>query len=146
MIFGQSSAGENASHRRLQGRCVLLAEDCIDHGRLLLHYLKKAGADVILECNGHSAVNAVKKSPDEFDAIVMDFEMPQMDGIFATESLRALGYSGVIIAATAHHSEELREAWFVAGCDAYLVKPLEESRLIQAIGEHLRSRLLQPQS
>lgn len=137
MVSSPSRSFKMTSTRPLSGRRVLLAEDCVDQGRLFLHYLKEAGADVVLECNGHAAVSTVERSSEEFDAIVMDFEMPKMDGIFATSKLRELGFSGAIIAATSHHSEELREAWLSVGCDAYLAKPLTKSMLIQTVSAQL---------
>ncbi len=117
----------------LEGLQVLLAEDCVDQGRLYLKFLESAGAEVTLECNGQSAVDTVRKTPTLFDAVVMDFQMPEMDGLYATRQLRELGYSGAIIAATAFGSEELKESWFEAGCDDYLEKPLKKHELINAI-------------
>lgn len=117
----------------LEGLQVLLVENCPDQWRLHLKFLQMSGSEVILECNGRSAVDAVRKSPTLFDAIVMDFEMPEMDGIESTRKLRELGYSGAIIAVTAFGSVELKEKWFQAGCDEYLPKPLKKSELISAI-------------
>jgi len=117
----------------LEGLQVLLAEDCADQGRLYLKFLQSAGAEVILECCGQSAVDAVRKSPTLFDAVVMDFQMPEMDGLESTRQLRDLGFSGAIIAATAFGSEELKQSWFEAGCNEYLEKPLEERQLISAV-------------
>ncbi len=121
----------------LEGRQVLLAEDCVDQGRLYLRFLERAGAVVTLECSGQSAVDAIRKSPTRFDAVVMDFQMAEVDGVDATRQLRALGYDGAIIAVTAFGSDELRQSWFQAGCDDYLEKPLERATLINT----LRSRL-----
>ncbi len=117
----------------LEGFQVLLVEDCVDQGRLHLKFLQQAGAEVTLECNGLSAVDAVKKSPTRFDAVVMDFEMPKMDGLDATKQLRANGYGGAIIAVTAHSSDELKQSWFHAGCTEYLEKPLKKNGLISTV-------------
>ena len=121
----------------LEGQQVLLAEDCADQGRLYLKFLQSAGAEVTLECNGQSAVDAVRKGPTLFDAVVMDFQMPEMDGLESTRQLRELGYSGAIIAATAFGSEELKQSWFQAGCDEYLEKPLNKQELISAVLRHM---------
>ncbi len=120
----------------LEGMQVLLAEDCIDQGRLYLKFLQRAGADVTLECNGESAVKAVRKSLTRFDAIVMDFQMPEMDGLESTKQLRFLGYRGAIIAATAFGSEELKQSWFQQGCNELLEKPLIQHELVGAILQH----------
>lgn len=117
----------------LEGLHVLLVEDCVDQGRLYLHLLKTAGADVTLECNGAAAFDTVKKTRYEFDAIVMDFLMPEMDGIECTKRLRDYGYSETIVAVTAAGSLDLKERWFEAGCDIYLEKPFSRKSLIESI-------------
>ncbi len=108
----------------------------MDQGRLYLKFLQVAGAEVTLECNGQSAVDAIRKSPSLFDAVVMDFQMPEMDGIESTRRLRELGYRGAIIAVTAFGSGELRQSWFQAGCDEFLEKPLNEQEFISAVLRH----------
>ena len=119
---------------------VLLCEDCVDQGRLILKLLQLARFEVTLECNGQSAVDAIKKDPHLYQAVVMDFQMPKMDGLVATQLLRQLGYGGRIIAVTAHGSEKLRRDWFAAGCDVYLQKPLTREELVDAI----QARMLSP--
>jgi two-component system sensor histidine kinase/response regulator len=121
----------------LDGRQVLLVEDCPDQGRLYLKFLQSAGADVTLECTGHSAVDAVRRSPTLYDAVVLDFQMPEMDGLNATTRMREQGYRGAILAVTAHGSEELKQAWFEAGCNDFLEKPLEKPTLINTLALHL---------
>ncbi len=123
----------------LEGLQVLLAEDCPDQGRLYLKFLQFAGAVVTLECTGQSAVDTVRKSPMPFDAIVMDFQMPELDGLDATRQLRELGHCGAIIAVTAFGSLELKQSWFHAGCDEFLKKPLQKTELVDAILRHTTS-------
>lgn len=120
----------------LEGQQVLLAEDCVDQGSLYLKFLQVAGAVVTLECNGQSAVDAVRKSLTLFDTIVMDFKMPELDGIESTKQMRDLGYRGAIIAATAYRSEELEQLWFQAGCDEFLENPLKKEELIRTVLRH----------
>ena len=115
---------------------MLLAEDGMDQGRLYLKYLQVAGAEVTLECNVQSAVDSVRKSPTLFDAVVMDFQMPEINGLESTRQLLGLGYSGVIIAMTAFASEELKQSWFPAGFDEFLEKPLNGRELINAVLRH----------
>lgn len=117
----------------LEGMRVLLAEDCMDQQRLYYKFLKDAGADVVLECNGQAATDAARKTPDAFNAVVMDFQMPELDGLDATRGLRELGYYGPIIAITAHASSELEQAWYEAGCDSFLTKPINKQELIGAV-------------
>jgi CheY-like chemotaxis protein len=123
----------------LEGMDILLAEDCMDQSRLYLTFLQTAGAKVTLECNGDGAVDTVKKSPTLFEAVVMDFNMPQMDGLIATRQLRELGYRGKIIAITASNDKELKPAWFEAGCDEYLEKPLTKITLINTLNSLFNS-------
>ena len=123
--------------RALEGRHVLLVEDSPDQSRLYLRYLQRAGAEVTLECYGQSAVETVEGSPHSFDVVVMDLEMPGIDGIEATRQLRELGFEGAVIAVTAHGSEEKKQSWFQAGCSAFLEKPLNEQLLVSTIGQHL---------
>lgn len=120
----------------LEGQQVLLVEDCADQGRLYLKFLELAGADVTLECNGPSAIDAVRKSLTRFDAVVMDFKLPKKDGLESTKQLRSIDYRGTIIAATAYDPEGLRQSWFQAGCDEFLEKPLKREELIGAILRH----------
>lgn len=115
------------------GYAVLLVEDCPDQSRLYLKILQKSGFEVTLECCGRSAVTVVRNSPQRFDAIVMDFQMPEMDGREAPREVRGLGFDGLIIAITAHSTHKLRESWYLAGCDAYLEKPVEMQVLIEAL-------------
>jgi CheY-like chemotaxis protein len=131
-----SQSGSAQAVPSLEGRQVLLVEDCPDQGRLYLKFLQMAGAEVTLECTGQSAVDAVRKSPELFDAVVLDFQMPEMDGLDATKCLRELGYGGAILAVTAHGSEELKQSWFRAGCNDFLEKPLEKEALISTVHRH----------
>ena len=137
-IDSQSDSSQAAP--ALERQQVLLVEDCADQGRLYLKFLQTAGAEVTLECNGQSAVDAIRKSPTLFDAVVMDFQLSGMDGLDATKQLRELGYSGAIIAVTAFGSEELNQVWFQAGCDEYLEKPLNKQELIGAVAHACKTR------
>jgi CheY-like chemotaxis protein len=129
----------------LEGRQVLLAEDCVDQGRLYLRFLERAGAVVTLECSGQSAVDAIQKSPTCFDAVVMDFQMPKLDGLDATRQLRELGFTAPIIAVTAFASDDLKSSWFEAGCDEFLEKPLTKETLIDAVMRHTAGATHRPE-
>ncbi|MEO2020148.1 MAG: response regulator [Fuerstiella sp.] len=117
---------------------ILLVEDAIDDQRLILRVLAKAGADVTLECHGQAGVDRVKKAESEqqqFDLILMDMEMPILDGIEATRQIREFGFTGPIIAVTAHDSDALRATWSEGGCDKLMTKPLVPNALIQCVAE-----------
>ena len=123
----------------LEGYRVLLVEDCPDQARLYYNFLKRAGADVTLECNGPAAIGQVRRAQTAFSAIVMDFQLGEMDGIVATKEIRKLGFRGAIIAFTAYDSPELRQHWKAMGCDEYLKKPVHSHVLTDAVARSIKA-------
>jgi CheY-like chemotaxis protein len=120
---------------------VLLAEDGLDNQRLISFILRKAGARVILAENGKIAcdrIAAAAKSGESFDVVLMDMQMPVLDGYGATRRLRALGYRGPIIALTAHAMVGDREKCLEVGCDDYLSKPIDRERLLMVLADQVR--------
>ena len=124
----------------LLNRRVLLAEDSSDNQRLIGFILKKAGAEVTLADNGQIASDLVAAATSEdspFDVILMDMQMPVMDGYTATRQLRNDGYSGPIIALTAHAMATDRQKCLDAGCDEYAPKPIDRQKLIAMVAAFL---------
>jgi CheY-like chemotaxis protein len=122
---------------------ILLAEDGPDNQRLLIHILQKAGAEVTVADNGQSAVDLAlteSRAGRAFDVILMDMQMPIMDGYAATQRLRIAGYTGPIIALTAHAMKQDRQKSLDAGCDDYLAKPIDRSVLLDLVAKHLREQ------
>jgi signal transduction histidine kinase/ActR/RegA family two-component response regulator len=121
---------------------ILLAEDSPDNQRLITHVLEKAGAKVTVVENGQLAVEAAlaaREAGQPFDMILMDMQMPIMDGYQASASLRAKGYQGSIVALTAHTMANDRDKCLDAGCDDYATKPIDRHRLIETLQRRLHA-------
>ena len=115
---------------------VLLADDNGDTRRVMMLRLATAGFAVTPAPNGQVAVDralAAQAAGRPFDVILMDIEMPVLDGYEATRTLRGAGYRHPIIAVTAHTSPEDREECLRFGCDDYIAKPIDWPRLTTLI-------------
>jgi PAS domain S-box-containing protein len=114
----------------LAGIRILLAEDSPDIQMMTSHQLKRAGAEVELASDGDAAIRALGDENITVDLVLMDMQMPVMDGVVATKSLRQLGFRLPIIALTASALTEDRERCLSAGCDDFLTKPVDQHALI----------------
>lgn len=128
---------------RLTGGRILLAEDGEDNQDLISTHLRRAGAEVIIAGNGRlaveSAMDAMRPGPqgDPFDLILMDMQMPELDGYGATRRLRAAGIELPIIALTANAMAEDRVRCLEAGCTDYVSKPITRNHLLSVVARHL---------
>jgi CheY-like chemotaxis protein len=124
----------------IHGR-ILLVDDGLDNQRLFSHLLRKAGAEVVVADNGRQAVDRAIAARDNtpFDLILMDIQMPDMDGYEATRQLRKNGYRGPILAVTAHAMPQDVQQCLAAGCDAHLSKPIDKASLLNAVAQALAS-------
>ena len=122
----------------LSGRRILVAEDSPDNRRIISAILRKAGATVTLVENGQEAVEIA--GSQAFDLIVMDIQMPVLDGYEATRRLRQAGYVGPIVALTAHASDSDQQKCLAAGCDGYATKPFSRQTLLETLLRHSRAK------
>ena len=128
----------------LEGLHILLVEDGPDNQRLMTLILQKAGAKVHLAENGAIACEQVvefQSSSEAFDLVVMDMQMPVMDGYTATRKLRDDGFGFPIIAATASAMRSDYQDCIKAGCDDYISKPLNRQEFISLIQKHAANRV-----
>jgi len=138
----QSPASQTAAQplATLSGR-LLLAEDSPDSGRLIAYILQKAGAELAMAENGQVALDVALHARTQgrpFDLILMDMQMPVMDGYEATRRLRAAGCTTPIIALTAHAMKDDRQRCLAAGCDDYLPKPIDRAGLLACAARYLK--------
>jgi len=114
---------------------ILLVEDNIVNQKVVLRFLEKEGHSVLVAGNGREALLALERNP--FDLVLMDVQMPEMDGLEATAAIRA-GEHGrerqvPILAMTAHAMSGDRERCLAAGMDGYIAKPVHKAELLEAI-------------
>ncbi|MEE9126445.1 MAG: response regulator [Planctomycetota bacterium] len=139
-VTDQSGArGSRAPDVELSGR-ILLAEDVRTNRLLIERILSRSGLMVTTAENGAEALGlalAAEADGEPFDLILMDMQMPVMDGYEATEKLRAQNYRRPIVALTAHAMAEELEKCLLAGCNAHASKPVNRQALLELIAKHI---------
>jgi len=121
---------------------ILVAEDGRDNQRLISIVLERVGADVVLAENGRIACDKAldaQRAGRPFDVILMDMQMPELDGWSATALLRSVHYDGAIVALTANAMGGDHDRCLAAGCDDFASKPIERTKLLATI-ERWRGR------
>jgi len=133
----EMSAGKG---RPLRNSRILVVEDMAVNQAIMATLLRDAGAQVAIADNGAMGVQKVMQDMDNgllFDVVLMDMQMPVMDGYEATTFLRKHGYQRPIVAVTAHALTGDREKTLEAGCDDYIAKPIDNKTLIEIIQKYL---------
>lgn len=122
---------------------VLLAEDDPDNRIIIATWLRRMGASVDIAENGRVAVETALAALTEeapYDLVLMDMQMPELDGYGATAQLRSCGYRGLVVAFTAHAMDRDRAQCLELGCDDYLAKPIDRTRLREVVEKALAVR------
>jgi signal transduction histidine kinase/ActR/RegA family two-component response regulator len=127
--------GQLPAAQRVRGARVLLAEDNAMNRRLASEILGEAGVALDIAENGQDAVTAVQQN--QYDVVLMDMQMPEMDGIEATRAIRGLpGFERLpIIAMTANAMDQDRSACLEAGMNDFLPKPIDAEKLIEKLAQ-----------
>ncbi|PRD66934.1 response regulator [Malikia granosa] len=126
------------SLQRLAGLRLLLVEDNLINQEIGLEVLRREGAQVDLAENGQEGVAAVNQAETAYDLVLMDLQMPEMDGLLATQVIRRNPRHQAlpILAMTAYAMQEDREACAVAGMNGHVSKPFDINSLVRSILEH----------
>lgn len=134
----QSQQAQVKSHEitipNLGGK-VLLAEDSLDTQNLVAMYIKKTGAQVIFADDGQQAFEQALAG--DFDLVLMDIQMPVIDGLEATRLLRQIGFQKPIIAFTANAEKQELARSLAAGCDGHMLKPININAFYETLKEFL---------
>ena len=119
---------------------VLLAEDNEVNQMVASELLSRLGIQLDIADNGRIALEMVRAAPDAYDAVLMDMQMPEMDGLTATRGLRGARYERPIIAMTANAMKTDLDACLAAGMNDHITKPIERRALLQTLRRWLPRR------
>ncbi len=114
---------------------ILLAEDTEDIQDLVTLLVEKTGASIDIADNGEIAVDKAMKN--HYDLVLMDMQMPKMDGLEAIRILRDNGFNSIIVSLTANARKEDRENCKRSGCDDFLSKPIDRQEFYKMLGKYL---------
>ncbi len=111
-------------------KVVLVVEDNVISFKLISAVLKQVKANVVHASNGRMAIDACG-SDEHFDLVLMDMQMPEVDGLEATRQIKQIRPGLPVVATTANTYDENAEACREAGCDAFLTKPLQFRKMFE---------------
>lgn len=126
-----NSLSQSEPQGKLSGRKILLVEDSADNRELIGRILQSLGAEVQTAHNGIEGIQSATQNT--YDLILMDIQMPELDGFQATRTLRNQGIIKPIVALTAHAMKEDREKCLTNGFSWYLSKPIRRDELIRTV-------------
>ena len=128
------------SNYNWDGKLFLVAEDDKFSYKFLEGFLKQTKAEVMRASDGREAVEICRNNPN-IDLVLMDIQMPEMNGLIATEEIKKFNPDIPIIAQTANAISEERERCMQAGCDDFITKPVNINELYEKIDKWLSVRL-----
>ena len=136
-VSKKSSKNNVVDHKQLDGN-VLLADDVIENQKLISMHIRKAGAKVTIVSDGKQALK--EGLANHYDLILMDMQMPVMDGVEATRLLRSKGYGGPIVILTANESKSHRDLCEESGASGFLSKPINFDAFRRMLSEHIKEK------
>ena len=142
-LFNQPDPVEDEEFKPDKLNCrILIVDDRRDVRHISQHFLEKAGARVSTAEDGQQGIDAAiaaRDSGELFDVVVMDMQMPNVDGLHAVAELRSAGIEVPIIALTADAMKGDREKCLNGGCDDYLAKPIDQAKLISMVAKYTQA-------
>ena len=124
--------GLSSLEQKLAGNKILVCDDGKTNRDLIGLVLEEAGASVSFACDGEEGLAKASEHLNEYDLILMDVQMPRMDGLECVRVLRSRGWKRPIIALTAHAMQQDQERCLGAGCSAFLSKPIDIEELLRS--------------
>lgn len=121
----------------LKGKKILIVEDDLSSRLYLNKILERAGADLLNAGDGVEAISVTEKNPD-IDIILMDIQLPLMDGYTAAKKIREMGKDIKIVAQTAYGMSDDMEAIIELGFDDYILKPIYAEQLIDKLASYFK--------
>ena len=118
---------------------ILIVEDDETSEMFLKEMIRKFSQQVLIARNGQDAINVCRQNPD-IDLILMDIQMPEMNGYTATQQIRQFSKDVIIIAQTAFGLEADREKSIEAGCNDYISKPINKVKLLSIIQKYFKKQ------
>lgn len=128
---------EKMENEYLRTRKILIVEDDVSSRLYLNKILEKTGAALLSACDGKEAIEAAKSNPD-IDIILMDIQLPVIDGYGAAKKIREFRNDVIIIAQTAYSLLGDRERIIASGFDDYIVKPIFPNQLVEKLVKSVR--------
>lgn len=141
-LMSRDDSANEEDNVLLKNLRVLLAEDNLVNQQVARGILRKKGVDVTIVNNGREAIELLHQQSDSFDVILMDLEMPELDGIQATQQIRqgSVNAKIPIIAITAQAMRGDRDRCLAAGMDDYLTKPIVPDLLYRTLADTVRAK------